>query len=97
MWDGEESVMNDFQMSILAMKVQQAQKKPCMLCGKKPDGAGVFFPSVEFGPKVGQPKGKTRACVYSLCSKCKSKSDWEEKVEQALIKSYLASKGNNQN
>tara|TARA_R110000868_G_scaffold385800_2_gene653832 strand:- start:915 stop:1184 length:270 start_codon:yes stop_codon:yes gene_type:complete len=89
--------MNDFQKSLLAMKVKEAQKKPCLLCGKKSDAVGIFFPDGEFAVKVGQPKGKTRVFVYSLCSRCKKKSDCSEKIDQHILAGVLSSSGNKQN
>jgi len=90
--------MNDFQKSLIAMKIQEAQKKPCILCGKKADAAGVFIPdNPEFAAKIGQPKGKTRLCVYSICDRCHKKSDWMERVEQSMLADVLAATGNKQN
>lgn len=90
--------MNDFQKSLVEMRIRQAQHMPCILCGKKSDGAGAFIPNdPEFAAKLGQPKGKTRICVYALCSRCQKKKDWMEKVEQAMLKDVLAANGNGQN
>jgi hypothetical protein len=89
--------MNDFQKSLVEMKIKEAQKKPCLLCGKKSDAVGLFFPSGEFAVKVGQPKGKTRLFVYSLCSRCKKKSDCSEKIDQRILAGVFELNGNKQN
>ncbi len=90
--------MNEFQKKILAMQIQQAQGSPCILCGKRSDGAGAFLPDKEFAAKIGQPKGKLRMIVYALCSRCqRRKKNLMEKVEQQILSDYLAMNGNRQN
>jgi hypothetical protein len=90
--------MNEFQKNIIAMKIEQAKHKPCILCEKKSDGAGVFIPDAEFAAKLGQPKKKIRLAVYSLCSRCQKKNkNWMDQIEDKILSDYLQHDGNRQN
>ena len=89
--------MNKFDQALIALKIKQCQSKPCILCGKKSDGAGVFVPDEEFAAKVGKPKNKLRLFVYAICSRCQKKKDWVEMVEDTLLSDTLALRNNVQN
>ena len=89
--------MNKFDQALIALKIQQCQTKPCILCGKQSDGAGVFVPDDEFAAKVGKPKNKLRLYVYALCSRCKKKKKWMEMVEDSLLVDTMALRKNVQN
>lgn len=90
--------MNGYQKKLIEMQLQQVLGSPCMLCGRKSDGAGVFIPDNEFAAKVGQPKGKLRVIVYGVCSRCvKRKKNCAELAEQQILTDYLAMNGSRQN
>lgn len=54
----------------------------CLLCGKIAAVAALFVP--ENSAKWGAAPGLSRLFRYCLCSKCKSSSGVEDKVEKIL-------------
>jgi hypothetical protein len=50
--------------------------RPCLICGRRPDIAGLFIPN---DPREwGAPPAKTRMLVYSLCQACFEGTTTEE-------------------
>jgi hypothetical protein len=54
----------------------------CLLCGEPPEVIGIFQP--ENPAAWGAMPGKTRYIRYTLCSKCRAKSDAPENVEAVI-------------
>ena len=47
---------------------------------------GVFHPSPAFGKRIGQPAGKLRLVVYSLCDRCHEAAGSRERVEGRIVR-----------
>jgi hypothetical protein len=89
--------MNEFNKTLIALKIEQAKNKPCILCERIAGGAGVFVPDEEFAAKVGKPKNKLRLFVYPLCARCQKKKNFPELVEDILLADTLSRRNNIQN
>jgi hypothetical protein len=75
-----------YQDKALRVAMGVVQLQPCVLCGQKSDGCGVYVPtdSVQFGGTNGQQ----RVIVYSLCSTCQKSPGAHERVEALLASRY---------
>ena len=61
----------------------------CSLCRRKyAPYVGIFVPRPEFGPMIGQPAGKQRIVVYSLCQSCMDLPDREKRLEESMVAAF---------
>ncbi len=78
-----------FSEEAIKANVDQAMRRPCILCGGKPDGFVVFEPSDEEVHKYGGFPGKPRIIVYGLCIQCATIDDFAEQCEAKLQKAVI--------
>lgn len=71
--------------------IQQAIRKPCLLCGRSPVTACTWFPSPEIQAKLKVPGGKFRTFFYSLCGRCYLLPDRDTRIESRILREYFQS------
>ncbi len=63
------------------MKATKKAKR-CILCNRRPNLTGMFFPNKP--ANYGAPPGKMRIIMYPICSKCRRKPGSSARVERAI-------------
>jgi hypothetical protein len=66
----------------------------CTVCLGPADATGVFFPNESFARRIGQPEGKRRILLYSLCDSCAEEPGWQARLEAIFLEGRSSSKEN---
>jgi hypothetical protein len=68
---------DDTKVRVLLAK---AMMGPCLMCGGRPDGAGLFVP---YSPEDwGARPGKARLIAYALCDHCEASTSIEDREDK---------------
>lgn len=62
-----------------------ATGEPCILCGGKPDGVGVWIPTSKWSQRLGALPGKTRIMAYPICCKHKLNESTEKQIDDKIF------------
>ena len=74
-----------FDPAAIAAQLHRAARNPCLLCGRPPYMAAVWFPSPACSRRLGVAAGKIRLLAYTLCRKCHRRPDAIARVEAKIL------------